>query len=588
MIQSSLSNLLHVPIRLEVHGREILLFGFFLLLLLICFTGYWGQKSLQEVESKTAEMRETDARHLRIALHIGEVAGEMAPEVRAVIVNKGYDTLLYLPALHQLQSLKGEMDAALDDGRKTSLSSIAEFQDVEQSFNEFWVAVTSEEPPAQGWDAKRDRFSASIHRLGDYTRKEREMTEEQGAEMTKRSRVKIGLATGGVLIVGLVVIALTFSEIDRVLKRLGRAYEESAESRDYLQSLLDSLVSGVVVIASDGSVTITNQTFLESAGLTGGIAKASDYHELFTSMPALADVISERLDTATTNHGYCGRVERDGGRLFDVYASPLLISGEKRGVILVFVDITEVELAQMELLRNRTLSAVGQMTAQVAHEIRNPLGSINLALALLKRRSAIQTEEEREVISVIGRSMEHLGAIVTELLEFSRPKELNRAEVNLNSILDSILPMVADRSKAKDVTIERDYDVDLPSANYDEAELRKLFINLIINAIDASETGGRVELRTRRDGPGNLIVEVTDNGCGMDGDTIRRLYEPFFTTKTKGTGLGMSIARKITELHRGDLKVRSRKGSGTTMTVRLPLEYSEAERQPVGQSTASQ
>jgi len=130
--------------------------------------------------------------------------------------------------------------------------------------------------------------------------------------------------------------------------------------------------------------------------------------------------------------------------------------------------------------------------------------------------------------------------------------------------------------------------VDLPSANYDEAELRKLFINLIINAIDASETGGRVELRTRRDGPGNLSVEVTDNGCGMDGDTIRRLYEPFFTTKTKGTGLGMSIARKITELHRGDLKVRSRKGSGTTMTVRLPLEYSEAERQPVGQSTASQ
>jgi signal transduction histidine kinase len=257
-------------------------------------------------------------------------------------------------------------------------------------------------------------------------------------------------------------------------------------------------------------------------------------------------------------------------------------------VIVVFVDVTEAEAAQMELLRNRALSAVGQMTAQVAHEIRNPLGSINLALTLLKRRSSTKSDEEREVISVIENSVAHLGATVTELLEFSRPKELSRSPVNLNSLLDSILPMVADRSRSKNITIEKDYDDDLPEANYDEPELRKLFINLIINAIDASDKGGSVQLRTRRDGPGNLLVEVADRGCGMDADTIRRLYEPFFTTKAKGTGLGMAIARRITELHRGDLKVSSTRGVGTTMTVRLPLEYSEGERQPVGQSSASQ
>jgi signal transduction histidine kinase len=185
-------------------------------------------------------------------------------------------------------------------------------------------------------------------------------------------------------------------------------------------------------------------------------------------------------------------------------------------------------------------------------------------------------------------SVAHLGSIVTELLEFSRPRELSRAPVNLNSLLDSILPMVADRSRSKSIRIEKHYDDDLPDANYDEPELRKLFINLVINAIDASDTGGAVQLITRRDGPGNLVVQIVDNGCGMDAETIRRLYEPFFTTKSKGTGLGMAIARKITELHRGELRVRSRKAVGTTMTVRLPLEYSEAERQPIGQSTASQ
>src|SRR5262249_12122293 len=149
----------------------------------------------------------------------------------------------------------------------------------------------------------------------------------------------------------------------------------------------------------------------------------SNYRELFAAMPPLADVIAEQLQAPGRSNRYCGRVEREGGQLFDVYASPLIIGGEQRGIILVFVDVTADEVAQMELLRNRALSAVGQMTAQVAHEIRNPLGSINLALSLLKRRSSIHSEEEREVITAIENSVAHLGAIVTELLEFSRPKE---------------------------------------------------------------------------------------------------------------------------------------------------------------------
>jgi signal transduction histidine kinase len=293
------------------------------------------------------------------------------------------------------------------------------------------------------------------------------------------------------------------------------------------------------------------------------------------------------LQNSTRSNQYCGRVEREGGQLLDVYDSPLLIGGEQRGVILVFVDVTEAELAQMELLRNRALSAVGQMTAQVAHEIRNPLGSIDLAVKLLRRRYSVD-DEARDEIAVIENSVGHLGAIVTELLEFSRPKELNRGPVNLNLLLDGILPMIADRSRSKDIRIDKQYDYELPEASYDEAELRKLFINLIINAIDASDPGAVIQLRTGRDGPGNVQVEVVDNGCGMDGETIRRLYEPFFTTKSKGTGLGMAIARKITELHRGDLRVKSRKGSGTTMTVRLPLEYSEAARQPASLCSASQ
>jgi PAS domain S-box-containing protein len=588
MKQNFFSKLLGAPIGLETLGRDKLLAGFLLLLLLICFTGYWGQQSLEEVEARTAEMRATNAHHLRIALGISRVAGEMAPEVRAEVGTKGYDPLLYIPASEHLRDLKREMDALLDEARKSSLGSLAEFRDLDSAFKDFWVAVNSNDPLGQGWDAKRDRLAQLIQKLEDYTGKEGELTEQQGVELTSRARFRIWMVTGGVLLVGVAVTALTFLEIRRVLSRLSRAYRESAESRDHLQSLLDSLVSGVVVIGDDDLVSKANKTFLASAGIGEEDATGKNYRELFGATPALADVIGVRLQAPARSNRYCGRIEREGGRLFDVYDSPLLLRGEQRGVILVFVDVTENQQTQMELLRNRALSAVGQMTAQVAHEIRNPLGSINLALSLLKRRASNHSDEEREVIAVMESSVGHLSAIVTELLEFSRPRELSRAAVNLNSLIDSILPMVADRSRSKSITIEKEYDDELPDANYDEPELRKLFINLIINAIDASDKGGVVKLGTRRDGPGNLVVEVADNGCGMDAETMRRLYEPFFTTKSRGTGLGMAIARKITELHRGELSVWSRKGIGTTMTVRLPLEYSEAERQPVGQSAASQ
>src|SRR5262249_17875637 len=313
---------------------------------------------------------------------------------REEIGTRGHDTLLHFPSKQHLQTLKQEMDALLEEGQKSSLGSLSEFRDLEASFREFWAAATSDDPLGRGWDAKRDQMNLLIEKLEEYTGKERELTEEHSDELTRRARMRIGFATGGVLVVGLVVTALTFVEIRRVLNRLSRAYQESAESRDHLQSLLDSLVSGVVVIADDGSVSMVNEPFLASAGIDKSAGLSANYRELFASMPALVDVIAERLQTHGGTNRYCGRVEREGGRLYDVYDSPLLVGGEQTGVILVFLDVTEVEVAQMELLRNRALSAVGQMTAQVAHEIRNPLGSINLALNVLKRKAAIDSGKE--------------------------------------------------------------------------------------------------------------------------------------------------------------------------------------------------
>jgi len=255
-----------------------------------------------------------------------------------------------------------------------------------------------------------------------------------------------------------------------------------------------------------------------------------------------------------------------------------MVGGERQGVILVFVDITEAARDKAELRRNRALTAVGQMTAQIAHEIKNPLGSIRFAAEVLKRQHGTDGADALSTIQVIERSVDHPASICAELSEFARPKKLNRVETNLNHLLDELLPMVADRLNANQVQIIRKYGPDIPTCYYDAIELKKLFLNLIINAVEASEPRSSVELRTRLNGSQDVLIEIADQGTGMDAETQRRLFEPFFTTKEKGTGLGMAIAKQIAELHSGDLSVRSQPGKGTTATLRLPLiKFVEAD-----------
>jgi len=417
----------------------------------------------------------------------------------------------------------------------------------------------------------------ALEKLDQAVDKEREQSNEKAHQMSLSARRRIALATSAVLIVGGIVAGLAVYEIRRNLTQLASAYAASAQSRDYLQSLLDSLVSGVVVIGQDGAVRTVSESFRQLPVVGAGAKRGQSYTDLFRESSPLLSAVSEELSQSASNNRYYGRVDLDV-RLFDVFTSPLVVAGERNGIILVFVDVTETARAHSELRRNRALTAVGQMTAQIAHEIKNPLGSIRFAAELLKRQAAAEKSGDLPTIDVIERSVDHLASIVAELSEFARPKKLNRTEINLNELLDELLPMVADRLNSKQLQVTRQYDPNIPAGQYDGTELKKLFLNLIINAVEASEPHSSLELKTSLNGHGEILVDIVDHGCGMDAETLRRLFEPFYTTKEKGTGLGMAIAKQVAELHCGDLSVKSQAGAGTTATVKLPLtKFVEAD-----------
>ncbi|HYP26881.1 MAG TPA: ATP-binding protein [Blastocatellia bacterium] len=550
--------------------QNILLFGFLVLLLLIAAIGYLSIESLNRVRERVAQLHQTEANHLRLALRVREATARMDTEARTLI-GLGQSRLLHIATQSKLNTARRDMEALIKDARSSTLDDTEQWKNFEDAYDRYWKAIT--QPDAPDWSDLRDNMVQAAKGLEEFALEERSQNDVRADDLSKLARQRIITVTGSALLVGLVIVVLTFYEIQRTLRQNSKAYKESAESRDYLQSLLDGLVSGVVVVGRDGLVQTISDSFRGQTGRGVGLGPGSRYEELFTGAPSLIEWVRNTLEKETQGSHYYERIELAEGHLFDVFSSPLIIAEEYRGLILVFVDITESEQTQAELRRNRALSAIGTMTAQIAHEIKNPLGSIRFATELLKRGDSDgSSKQDEKTLQVIERSVDHLAAIVTELSEFARPKELNISEVDLNALLDDLVPMVADRTSARGVSIEKSFAGDGLRGKFDATELRKLFLNLIINSIDACEPGGRVKVQTRVDGANSVLVEISDNGAGMEPETLRRLFEPFYTTKKNGTGLGMAIARKIAELHRGDLRIKSKLGEGTVATVRLPRD----------------
>ncbi len=233
--------------------------------------------------------------------------------------------------------------------------------------------------------------------------------------------------------------------------------------------------------------------------------------------------------------------------------------------------------------RQEALAAVGQAAAQVAHEIKNPLGSIRLGVAML--RDMTREREAITTIDLVERGIEHLSKLTLDVTQFSRRRQLTLADVDVSELLNESLDLIAEKLQEKRTPVERHFPAEPLEGNWDEDQLRQVFVNLLANAVDAGPAESPVKVSVervtlsageRRNGEGGrqvsgARVSITDLGQGMDERTRARMFEPFFTTKKKGTGLGLAIAKQIVEQHGGAIRVDSAPGQGTRFIIDLPL-----------------
>jgi signal transduction histidine kinase len=268
-------------------------------------------------------------------------------------------------------------------------------------------------------------------------------------------------------------------------------------------------------------------------------------------------------------------------RYFDVTATPIEDSkGEQNRVLLFLRDVTEKRLQELHLMQAEKLSSIGVLAAGVAHEINNPLSSVaGYAEALLRRFKEEHSlaEDPRlgdfpKYLQVIVRESYRCKGIIDSLLSFSRKSDGSISNININDILKEVLELVRFKSHYDKIEIQTSLQNDIPDILGDPTGLRQVCMNLLINAHQAINGSGLVEITTKTTKHSMVLFQIKDSGCGIPKDAIDQIWDPFFTTKNvgQGNGLGLAVTYNIVKRLGGDISVESQVGKGSKFTVRIP------------------
>jgi signal transduction histidine kinase len=233
-------------------------------------------------------------------------------------------------------------------------------------------------------------------------------------------------------------------------------------------------------------------------------------------------------------------------------------------------ELKRMDAEVRELKSMEKFTATGRVARTIAHEVRNPLTNISLAAEQLQEM-AIQNNESSMLLDMISRNGIRINQLISDLLNATKVIELNIKKISINKILDMALDMAADRLDLSHVKVEKNYATDICDVALDEEKIKIAFLNIIVNAIEAMEKNkGVLTLTTKNDGD-ECIVEIGDNGAGMDEDTLQKLFEPYFTNKSQGNGLGLTNSQNIIMSHRGKISVQSEVGKGSLFVVTLGI-----------------
>jgi len=411
----------------------------------------------------------------------------------------------------------------------------------------------------------------------------------ENGDRSRRSVIFVGLDMGPVLaareqntrnavITALALLLIGFSGMISLF--LAQGYRSVRGSLSQVKAFSDSLVNhmpiGLVAMDPEKKLMAFNEAaeaiFGLSAGDVLGRKAAGILPEIILEMPETlgsAGTILEEEVECPVGEGRTVPLEVIATRLQDD-------EGTFFGYAILFRDLTEVQRLKSEVERSRRLAAVGSLAAGVAHEIRNPLSSIKGFATYLRERYQENPEDQR-IADIMIQEVERLNRVIGQLLEFSRPLAMHRSRGAIEPILRHTLKMIEGQAKEKGVVIHAGFPEKIPEIFMDPDKLTQVFLNLTLNALNAMEQGGILSVALSHPESQMIRVEISDTGTGIQKEELNRIFDPYFTTRSSGTGLGLPIAQRIVEAHGGKIRVTSEPGEGTVFSVFLPCRNASAE-----------
>jgi two-component system sensor histidine kinase HydH len=342
-----------------------------------------------------------------------------------------------------------------------------------------------------------------------------------------------------------------------------------SEMTTLTQNIIESMPNVLVAFDGAGKVIEANSAAKRLLGINRGQALGGDFHEL---LGASAASLVNRIKGGQVILDQELILKGEKGIPVALTGAPLTWE-EGVGVVLILRDLREIKAMEKKVKRAENLAALGRMSASVAHEIRNPLSSINGFIQYFKKKFPPGSKEQAYTETMVG-EVDRLNNVITNLLDYTRLKEPNFQDCDLAEVLHHALRLIRSDAQARRINIVEWVPEQPLLARVDRDQLIQVFLNLFLNGLEAMPAGGTLRVALEVGKEGDFHIDITDTGAGVREEDLPYLFEPFFTTKSKGTGLGLAVAQQIVENHYGTISVSSRLGEGTSFRVRLPAHGS--------------
>ena len=346
-----------------------------------------------------------------------------------------------------------------------------------------------------------------------------------------------------------------------------------ADEYALLDSTMDSLQGGVIFLNKKNKIIRSNRTAARILESHLSDSQEKNVWEYVNEIPVrnfIAAAIQNESGRISKEFNLC---TDDKTKYIEVVVLPLVKEKKIKGTVITIYDITEKRKEEIKTRRLESLASLTNVAAAVAHEIKNPLAAISIHLQLLKKitvNNAPAEEKTKKHIFVIEEEIERLNKIVVDFLFAVRPLKFEFAPVDVNSVLKNLCETFFDEFDGKGITMSLNLAENLPKIQGDERFLRQVFMNILTNAGAAMPSGGFLDIATNAK-TDFITVTVSDSGQGILPENLNKIFEPYFTTKHDGTGLGLTIAYKIIKEHGGDISVYSDFGMGTSFRFMLPI-----------------